>query len=126
MPVEYEIDKRHGIVYTRASGELSDEEAFAHQRRLKKDPDFDPTARQLLDFSSVTHFRISPEAIRTLASKDPWTAGARRAFVAPQDLSFGMARMHQVWMADDSKSISVFRNLSEARQWLGLEDNMDT
>ena len=116
MPVEYEIDRRRRLVHTRAWADLTDEEALRHQRRLKSDPEFDPGFRQLLDFTEVEHFGISPEGIHKLASRDPW--GARRAFVAPGDLAFGMLRMHEFLVGDEPQELTVFRSTREAWDWL--------
>ncbi len=121
MPIEYEIDRRRRLVHTRAWAELTDEEALTHQRRLKSDSEFDPGFRQLLDFTAVEHFGVTPEGIHKLASGDPWGAGARRAFVAPGDLAFGMLRMHEFLMGDESQELAVFRSAREAWDWLGSE-----
>jgi len=121
MPCRYEIDKQREIVFTRAWGDLTDEDALAHQRRLSADPDFDPGFRQLLDFSEVSTFEITPNGVRLLASRDPWGKGARRAFVAPGDLEFGMLRMHEFILDDETQETAVLRSLSEAESWLELD-----
>lgn len=114
MPIEYEIDRRRRLVHTKAWAELTDEEALTHQRRLKSDSEFDPGFRQFLDFTAVEHFGITPKGIHKLASRDPWGAGARRAFVAPGDLAFGMLRMHEFLLSDESQELAVFRSAREA------------
>ena len=82
----------------------------------KVDPDFDPKFGQLVDFSKVDDFKITPIGIQMLVSRDPWDAGARRAFVAPSDISFGMLRMHEFLMDDKSQQIIVFRSAIEANR----------
>ena len=121
MPVEYKIIRQRKIVYTRAWGKLTNEEALSHQHSLKVDPDFDPKFGQLVDFSEVDDFKITPIGIQMLVSRDPWDAGARRAFVAPSDISFGMLRMHEFLMDDKSQVIAVFRSAIEAWRWLGCD-----
>ena len=92
-----------------------------HQRRLKADPEFDSRFWQFLDFTEVEEFMITSEGIHMLASRDPWGSGARRAFVAPTDLAYGMLRMHEFLLNDESQEVVVFRNALEAWDWLGLE-----
>ena len=123
MPLKYEIDKQRGIVFTCASGGFTDTDALADQMRLKADPDFDPEYRQLLDFSDVNTFELTPAGVRSLASGDPWGEGARRAFVAPNDLAFGMLRMHQCYVEDRHQEIIVVRTMSEAINWLELDND---
>jgi len=122
MPVKYEIDKQRGIVFTRASGGFTDADALAHQRQLKSDPDFDPGYRQLLDFSDVNTFELTPAGVRSLASGDPWGEGACRAFVAPDDLAYGMLRMHQCYVEDRNQNITVVRTMIEAINWFELDN----
>ena len=46
--------------------------------------------------------------------------GVKIAFVASSDAAFGMARMYQAFRAGSQASFHVFREMSEAREWLGL------
>ena len=46
---------------------------------------------------------------------------SRRAIVADKDIDFGMARMYATLCDDGPKPIRVFRNMSKARRWLGLD-----
>jgi hypothetical protein len=122
MPVDYVIDKKQGVVVTRAWDKLTDDDVLAHQRRLRADPAFDSGYRQLVDLSPVEQFGLTPGGVRALAAKDPWGPGARRAFVSPTDIAFGMTRMHQILLDDQLQEIAVFRTKSEARHWLGLDE----
>ena len=48
---------------------------------------------------------------------------ARRAFVAPRPMSFGLARLFALLRKTRGElAIEVFRELSPARHWVGLAD----
>ena len=51
----------------------------------------------------------------------PWNSETRRAFVCDSDLSFGMARMAQALNDERPSEIRVFREISEALDWLELD-----
>ena len=48
--------------------------------------------------------------------------GARRAFVTGSDFAFGMARMYQTLADDLPSEIRVFDDMSEALEWLDLDE----
>jgi len=58
MPAEYKIDKSKKMVFTKAYGILTDQEAYTHQDKLRNDPDFDPGYSQLIDSTNVKNLRI--------------------------------------------------------------------
>jgi hypothetical protein len=47
------------------------------------------------------------------------------AIVAPQDLTFGMARMYQLFTERDAHQVGVFRTVTEAEAWLGIAPTAD-
>jgi hypothetical protein len=52
----------------------------------------------------------------------PFDPSAKRAFVASEDLIFGLARMFQTFGGDRRPNFFVVRTLAEARKRLGLND----
>jgi len=128
MPAEYKIDKVLGIVFSLAHGTLSDDEAYSHQDKLRNDPDFDPSFSQLADFTKVAKVDLSTDGIHHLARRNPFGGGSKRAFVAPMDLMYGLARMFQILTDDHPDELTVFRDMQEARKYLSLESkiNMST
>ncbi|MFC1575068.1 hypothetical protein ACFL5A_00275 [Gemmatimonadota bacterium] len=121
MPVTYRIESGVGLVLTTASGTVTDDEALRHQAALSADPGFRPDLRQLVLFTEATAFFLTTEGVKRLASTDPFSVGSRRAFVADQDLQFGIARMYQAMTEGTGAELRVFRDEAEARNWLGLE-----
>jgi len=109
------------MVFTTGSGVLTDEDCFGHVRTLSTDPDFKPSMDQLADLTHVTEVRLTASGIHRMADRNPFGEGSRRAFVVTDDVAFGMARMYQILTSDHAHDLTVFRDLAEARAWLGLE-----
>ena len=123
MPADYVIDAEHRIVYSRAWGEFTEADVLVHRQRLTADPQFDPTFRQLADFSGVTCLALTYASVNALTSSDPWHPEARRAFVAPADVVFGMARMYEMLLGEQKSNIAVFRRAEEAERWLHIDED---
>jgi len=121
MPAEYKINKFSGVVFSSAHGTLIENEAYSHQDKLRNDPAFDPTFSQLADFTKVTQVDLSTNAIHHLAERNPFGLGSKRAFVAPMDLLYGLARMFQILTDDHPDELTVFRDIQEARKYLSLD-----
>lgn len=47
-----------------------------------------------------------------------WPVPSRAAIVAPDDLSFGLARIHDVHRDQNKRETMVFRTVQEAIKWL--------
>lgn len=64
---------------------------------------------------------LSHHDIKELAlhGSDMWPAFSKAAIVVPDDLSYGLARVHDVYRDDDSTQ--VFRSEMEAIAWLKEE-----
>ncbi|MCL4301119.1 MAG: hypothetical protein KJ077_35635 [Anaerolineae bacterium] len=120
MPAFYYIDPQLRIVFSSLEGVVTDEEALNHEERLCYDPHFEPDFSQLIDCRRVTEVRATNDFIRFIAVRSPFSSKAHRAIVAGTDLVYGLARMYQMLRADEEQ-IRVFRDMEEARRWLGIE-----
>jgi len=91
-----------------------------HLNALAADTDFRSDMRELLvDNDAVTdEFDISQ--IMSFKHSHVWGKGAKRALVANSDLAYGLFRMFQLTADGEHGEISLFRDINEARQWLGL------
>lgn len=119
MPAFYKIDKERRLVMTTASGVLTPSDTLAHQDKLLKDPDFDSSFSQLLDFTQVTTVQLGSDDVRRLAQRSIFSPNSRRAILVSSDFAFGLSRMFEA-LRDNSgeKGIRVFRNLDEALAWV--------
>lgn len=119
MPAFYKIDKERRLVLTTGSGVYTLADAVSHMDKLSNDPDFDPNFSQIVDFTQVTRIELSADEIRRLAQRTIFSASARRAFIAPDEVSFGIGRMFETLRSlEGEKGIGVFRTLEEALDWV--------
>ena len=120
MPTFYRIDVRNRVVIHELAGVVTDQELSNNQRELRRDPDYDPVFGQLIDACYVTDIAVSSDLVVALAKATPNVPGAKRAIVVASDVAFGMARMFQIIREDAPEEVRVFRDIDEARRWLGL------
>ena len=121
MPAEYKIDKSQRMVFSKAYGNLTDQDVYSHQEMLREDPDFDSNFSQLVDCTNVTIADdLSTDAIYELARRNLFEAESQRAFVAPQKLMYGLIRMFQILTNDYPDELVVFKEMTEARKYLKL------
>jgi hypothetical protein len=78
--------------------------------------------RAILDFSRVTDFEVSGDAIRRIAAAPPAVpSGYMRVLVVPQIFIYGLARMFQILGEKTRPELQVVRTLDEAYRLLGVE-----
>lgn len=119
MPTFYKIDKERRFVLSTASGVFTLADAVAHQQKLFKDPDFDPSFSQIADFTQVTRLALSADEIRRFAQTSIYSSRSRRALVMPNEMSFGLGRMYEI-LRDlaGQGGIRVFHTVEEAVDWV--------
>ncbi len=122
MPVSFHIDAARGIVFTTAEGVVTDHDMADYRRRLVVDCNFRPDLDQLSDYRGATEFRVSTKFQAELAARSPFGEGARRAVVADRDEVYGVLRAAETIHSDRPDEFRLFRDMVEARQWLGLDD----
>ena len=124
MPITYTIDSAQSLVLTMATGVLTSKELLEHKERLVEDPQFRPDMLELSDVRDITGLEVTPEAIRQFVQKDADHAEKlgdhKMAIVVRTDIVFGMARMYEMMTSQNLPGVGVFRDLNEARKWLGL------
>ncbi len=127
MPVicDYTPDKE--LVVFRHIGDVPDDEFLAAYREFFQSSDVIAAIRLLVDLSETVSSPRSSQALRSLAElmRKVYGGGETRrrvAVVAPADLSFGLARMYQVFSDNVPWEFVVFRDADAARAWLGISD----
>ena len=91
------------------------EDLIGHQERLLKDPDFDPTFSQVVDFTRLTKVEIIATDVRLVAKSNIFSSHSRRAVFVKNDLRYGLAGMFEIHRELAGEvGIQVFRNLEEA------------
>ena len=128
MAITYAIDSALGVVFTKATGVLTDDDLVGHKQNLLRDPGFKPGMVELSDVRGVERLEVTPEGIRGFVTQDKADAdrlrGFKLAIVASQDVVFGMARMYQMLTAENPLNVNVFRDMEKARVWLGLSHDV--
>ncbi len=124
MPESYEIDPKRKLVTCRVWGVLTNADLREHYRRLAADPDFDASYAQIGDLREVTDFKVDSAMIESTARTPVFAPHTKRAFVAPQGVAFGLARMFAAHSAADGQNLEVFSNLGDAEAWLGVASSL--
>ena len=128
MPLDYHIDHSLRLVHARARGRLTDQDVFGYQMEVwsrKEVAGFD----ELVDMSAVEHIDIPSsermkDLVRMAAAVDPPSRPSKFAIVAPDRLAYDLAQFFKVYRELDprsTKTVSVFRSLGAALDWLGIE-----
>jgi hypothetical protein len=127
VPLEYRIDRERRIVFATATNILSEEDVFAYQRSVWSDRDL-TGYDEVVDLGPVERLVVSSgdrvRAFAELASAmDVPGVSSRLAIVASSDLTYGFARMFETYREMNQgaqKSVSVFRSMAAAMEWLGV------
>ena len=127
MPAKYRIDTSLGVVFTTGEGVVTKQEILAHGQRLREDPDFDPNYNQIIDVRKAMKIEVSAGELPAIAKlENIFSEHSLRAIVAESDLKFGMGRMIEGYSESSDGQIAVFRDMEEARRWLGLDQAQDS
>jgi hypothetical protein len=124
MPASYIIDKHRRLVITKVSGVLTFQDCLRHQDRLIKDPDFDATYNQLLDFFEVTSIQLDELALRFLMIRHVFSGQSRRAVTGSgtqfEEFAKKAIELRKEYLgAEDAR---IFSDREEALRWLSLGD----
>jgi hypothetical protein len=106
------------MVMSRIWGTVTNDDVGEHNRRLRTDPLFDPTYRQLADMSDVTLNLVSADNVQETARDQYFAPGTRRALVVSDDTTFGLCRMYATYAESFGQVLNVFREREEAEAWL--------
>lgn len=124
MPIEYSIDEDLGVVFTTASGVLTEGELIEHKRRMISDPKFKPGFVELSDVRSIADLVISAAGLEAFVAQDQSDSerlkGYRLAIVVSGALEFGMGVMYETMSRQNNKDVRIFRDMRLAKEWLHI------
>lgn len=120
MPITLQIDKSRCLIIHTVEGEFTLADVEQNRTSMLNDPDFDPSFDLLWDATMGTSTNLTSDQLVHLARSRVMDKTSRIAFVAPQTLVFGMARMFETYysMVDNPAETRVFKNRTEALEWL--------
>jgi hypothetical protein len=119
MAVSFRVDTANAIVFSEAHGRLTGDDLLDFQKRLREDPDFSGDSRHLLDLRDLDRIDVSMAVIRRLAAGHVFQRGSRQAYVVTSNQAFALARVFRALAAESSGDLEIFRDLEQAREWLG-------
>lgn len=128
MSFEYHIDFGRRIVFARGVGQIRPEDVFGYQQNVWTRAEV-KGFNEMVDMSGATRIEDpTPANMQKLAEasvlNDPEQGYTKFAIVAPQDITYGLGRMYEVYrgMAQNSKKhVHVFRTADEACVFLGIK-----
>jgi hypothetical protein len=117
-PPAYQLSPEERLVSVTFSAQLSIRDIEEYVAALCAHPLFDPTFAEIVDLTQVEEIQFSPEDTVVLADVvDPFSTGARRAFVARTGPQIHAARLHQV-LRGDQDNIRIFPSIADAKRWI--------
>ena len=128
MPIDYRVDHTRRLVHATACEDLTDQDVFGYQYEVwsrEEVAGYD----ELVDMTDVQHIEVPSsdrlkELVQLAAGMDLPNTPTKFAIVAPDRLSYDLARFFQVYRQIDprsTKKVEVFRTMPEALDWLGTE-----
>jgi hypothetical protein len=121
MPMHYQIDSEHGMLFIVAEGDTGQAERLAAMQAWLSDPAFRPGLHTLADFSDATNVPSLPELeeiaafIRGHAKK---IGQIKIAIVTNRPVTFGVARQFGALAPGEFLTVRVFKDRDEALAWL--------
>lgn len=127
MPLEYKIINEKKLVHVTGWGIITFSELMSHMDELHSDPLYQKPMKKLIDYRQVDDIQLSMDETETFTQRkaefSDSFAGEKCAIVAPKDVAYGTARVHDALIEIKEPDIetSVFRKMDEALEWLDIE-----
>ena len=123
MPYLLKIDEKTGCALIKWHGIFSLDENRKFRSDTADNAAFQACTKRLHDTRGVD-ISVPSSVIRTVAHADPVTTEpfveVRSAILVSSEMAFGMMRMFSTMYQDPRMNMRVFRNLGDAKAWLGL------
>jgi hypothetical protein len=129
MTIEFDARPENNLLILVHAGTTTDEEFQAFYRSLFESGSIDPSMNLLVDLREADSSPRSPEVLNQFAEFVEQTFSnsstiPKVAVVAPKDLSFGLARMYQVFANSVPWNFVVFRAMDAALAWLRVPEDL--
>jgi len=123
MGITSRIDRGRRVILSAGKGILTRSDWIKYTEWVWSDPEVS-LYDKLVDLRGVERIDMTGAETRDAASRIP-KAGSLRAdyrvaIVAVSDAVFGMSRMYEMLRAGTMGEVRSFRDLDEAREWLGI------
>ena len=125
MTVEYSFIEEWKLVWVNISETVTFEQMTAYLKSLSRDPRYRPPMNKLVDFRECRDYALTREEAEKFAGLNRELStvfsNEKCAIVAPGDLEYGMSRVHEMYTTGSGLEITVFRQLQDALDWLGID-----
>ena len=125
MPITAHFRPEANLIVLVHAGVVSDDEFVSSYKAIYEDVRFDKSSKILVDLRHTESSVRSSATLRRFAEfmelkfKDI-SVHPKVAVVAPEDVSFGLARMYQVFSHKVQWEFQVFRSTEKALAWLAV------
>jgi hypothetical protein len=116
--VQYLVDTEKKLISVKFGKKLTVGDIERYAKWLRSSPSFNPDYAEIVDLTQVEEVSLQADEFLRLADQiDPFSPGAKRAFVVQNSVQNHAARMHKVLRMQ--RNIEIFRSLEEAERWIG-------
>lgn len=129
MAIKFHIIPEYNLAVLAHVGATSDIEFLAFYKKLFEGGQYDPAMNHLVDLRQADSTSRSSEILRQFAEyvqekTADMKVRPKVAVVAPEDISFGLARMYEFFAGSVPWDFVVFRAWDAAVAWLGLPEDL--
>lgn len=124
MSVSVRIQRQAGLVCTRFSGQVTDDDVRQQIELIAAGAPYEGKFSAITDFTHVERFDVTTEMIRSVAAQPSPLSAAKRVIVAPGEVQYGVSRMFQALSQHTRPDITVVRSLTEACAILDLSPDV--
>jgi hypothetical protein len=129
VPIDVRYDDAFATIFINLRGRVTDDELLDYARKATQTPPPGIPHNELLDTRGIEYPEASTAALREVAHMftrtERGTPGVKIAIVAISDAEYGIARMYQAFRDASTAEIRVYREMADAREWLGLPPDED-
>jgi hypothetical protein len=117
VPVQVLIDEVRGVVHSRYSGLIQLDDVLGYMDYVRTHPVFSPNFIELSEFDPDVQLELFYNDLAVIAdtSRDPFARDTLFILVAPNDVTFGIARMYES-LSEGRPNVNVVHSMSEAEQ----------
>jgi hypothetical protein len=120
MSVIHSVNPSQHLVVSDFSGKITLNEIAAACTKLRHHPEFEPSFRQLADFSGVDAFDLRPDDLKAIRSLyDPFSKKSKRAFIAADPATRRTVTAYQT--ISENPELLIYDSTLDAIASLGLE-----
>jgi hypothetical protein len=131
MPIRIRVDPTARLRHAVMEGTIDDDQLVDAFSAVLADPNFDPTLNDLVDARAVRRLDVTPAGVRRLAELvqqvDRLSLPTKIAVVTGDDDAYNAARMYEAMRVEQHAPAEhrIFREMDDARIWLGLDRNTE-